>query len=234
MGFFSSKLEKACLRAYETSDRSGNFAEYEFMFNPESYTVSINNNHDMSVGIGNTAASAAFKSISPETVRFKMIIDGSGVDDEYSFAAAAALTKEDSNIVNEDIDFLRKHMGYSGDIHETRYLVFSWGAFIFPCRLSSAQINYTLFSKSGSPLRAEIDVDLFYDRKEEIQTVIEGKNSPDLTHVRVVKAHDQLPLMCEEIYGSPQYYLYVAKANNLDDFRNLKAGQEIYFPPIEK
>ena len=35
--------------------------------------------------------------------------------------------------------------------------------------------------------------------------------------------------MCEEIYGSSQYYLLVAKANGLDDFRNLKPGQENLF-----
>ena len=30
------------------------------------------------------------------------------------------------------------------------------------------------------------------------------------------------------------YYLRVAQANNLDDFRNLTPGQELFFPPLER
>ena len=41
-----------------------------------------------------------------------------------------------------------------------------------------------------------------------------------------------------DIEGGPErekaYYLEVARANSLDDFRNLKPGTTIYFPPLEK
>jgi len=60
-----------------------------------------------------------------------------------------------------------------------------------------------------------------------------GKSSPDLTHVRVVKSGDTLPLLCKEIYGSSQYYLRVAAHNGLDDFRNLLPGQTLSFPPLD-
>lgn len=237
MGIFSStRLEKATIRSYETSERNGNFSEYEFMFNPESYSWSFQNNFDMAQGVGSTSSPAEFRHSEPETLRFKIIIDATEVAGEgFALPQAIPLFEKDSYRVVEDIDFFRKHiMGYDGNIHEPRYLIISWGALIFPCRLKSVQINYTLFAKSGIPLRAELDADFFYNRAEEIQEAINNKNSPDLTHVRIVKAHDRLPLMCEDIYGASQYYVYVAKANNLDDFRNLKPGQEIYFPPIEK
>ncbi|HEU6454372.1 MAG TPA: peptidoglycan-binding protein, partial [Roseateles sp.] len=58
--------------------------------------------------------------------------------------------------------------------------------------------------------------------------------SPDLTHKRVVKAGDRLPLLCNEIYGTPHLYLQVAAANGLDDFRNLAPGTQLFFPPLEK
>ena len=62
----------------------------------------------------------------------------------------------------------------------------------------------------------------------------ERKSSPDLTHRRVVKAGDHLSLMCAEIYGDPSYYLQVAAANGLDDYRHLVPGQTIRFPPIRE
>jgi nucleoid-associated protein YgaU len=50
----------------------------------------------------------------------------------------------------------------------------------------------------------------------------------------VVQASDTLLLLCEEIYGSPAYYLKVAMVNKLDNFRQLVPGQELFFPPIKK
>ena len=60
-----------------------------------------------------------------------------------------------------------------------------------------------------------------------------GKESPDVTHVRLVKSGDTLPLLCLEIYGSSAYYLRVAADNGLDDFRNLVPGQRLYFAPLD-
>jgi hypothetical protein len=39
--------------------------------------------------------------------------------------------------------------------------------------------------------------------------------------------------MCEQIYGSAAFVIQVAKANKLNDFRNLVPGQELFFPPIK-
>ena len=60
-----------------------------------------------------------------------------------------------------------------------------------------------------------------------------AKSSPDLSHVRVVVAGDTLPLLCNDIYGSPQHYLKVAADNGLDDFRQLIPGQRIVFAPLD-
>jgi len=49
-----------------------------------------------------------------------------------------------------------------------------------------------------------------------------------------VKAGDTLPLMCYLIYGDPKYYLAVAEANGLGNFRSLIPGMAIVFPPLEK
>ena len=49
-----------------------------------------------------------------------------------------------------------------------------------------------------------------------------------------VKAGDELPLITYDIYGDPHYYLEVARANKLTDFRNLRAGTTLHFPPVDK
>jgi nucleoid-associated protein YgaU len=50
----------------------------------------------------------------------------------------------------------------------------------------------------------------------------------------VVRAGDTLPLLCYQVYEDPSYYLQVAKANNLSNFRKLEQGTELFFPPIAK
>jgi len=58
------------------------------------------------------------------------------------------------------------------------------------------------------------------------------RSSPDLTHVVEVKEGDTLPLLCYRVYKDCSYYPQVAKANNLTDFRHLKPGTKLSFPPL--
>ena len=70
--------------------------------------------------------------------------------------------------------------------------------------------------------------------EEEKRAATEDRQSADLPHIRKVRAGDTLPLMCFRIYGDSKYYLDVAAANGLDNFRSLVPGTEIRFPPIDK
>ncbi|MFC0182645.1 hypothetical protein ACFFJX_08770 [Pseudarcicella hirudinis] len=40
--------------------------------------------------------------------------------------------------------------------------------------------------------------------------------------------------MSYKIYEDPRYYLQVARANGLTNFRKLQAGSKIYFPPFDR
>jgi nucleoid-associated protein YgaU len=60
-----------------------------------------------------------------------------------------------------------------------------------------------------------------------------NKSSPDLTHIVEFKAGDTLPQICYKIYNDALYYKDVAMANNLTDFRNIKPGTILKFPPVK-
>jgi nucleoid-associated protein YgaU len=95
-------------------------------------------------------------------------------------------------------------------------------------------INYKLFNPDGVPVRAVIKATFLEFMRNEWMVKKQNDQSPDVTHVRTVKEGDTLPLLAYEVYGDPKYYLSVAKANQLFDFRELVPGQELRFPPIEK
>lgn len=40
--------------------------------------------------------------------------------------------------------------------------------------------------------------------------------------------------MTQKIYGDPAYYIQIAKVNNLNNFRKLKTGTNLKFPPIKE
>jgi hypothetical protein len=96
------------------------------------------------------------------------------------------------------------------------------------------EITYSLFKANGDPLRARISATFI---KYETEAAIFAANhisSPDLTHQRTARGGDRLDLMTYDIYDDPGYFLQVARANDLTSPRNLKAGTELFFPPINK
>jgi hypothetical protein len=58
--------------------------------------------------------------------------------------------------------------------------------------------------------------------------------SPDLSHLIEVKYGDNLPAMCKKIYGSPEFFLQIAKVNNLPSIYAIEPGMKLVFPPLEK
>jgi hypothetical protein len=125
--------------------------------------------------------------------------------------------------------------GYNGNIHRPNYLKVAWGTLtVKRCVLKGASIAYKLFKPDGVPLRAVITANFTDNSDDQTRVAIAQDQSPDLTHIRTIKAGDSLPLMCYRIYGDANYYLAVARVNRLDNFRRLTPGQKIFFPPLTK
>lgn len=121
---------------------------------------------------------------------------------------------------------------FYGQNHEPPIIHLQWGSFIFWVRLKKMDVKYTLFSKEGTPVRAEVTLDFGGFETEKENVAKKNSSSPDLTHYVEVNVGDTLPLMCERVYKNPLLYMQVAKVNGLTNFRNLKPGSRLYFPPI--
>jgi hypothetical protein len=221
------KLEKLKIEAYRSAGRRVQdlVGTFTAMFNPESirqkYTIAYGRRRAYNF----TNPPVHYGWSEPRTLALKLILDGTGVGDP----GVSRLGPQRS--VSDRIDeLIRLTFRMNGDIHEPNYLRVRWGKVNFPCRLSSIDVAYTAFHRDGTPLHAEVDVAL---RSDAERSAGEFKSSPDLTHSRVVRGGDTLPLLTRKVYGSPDHYLLVARFNGLDDFRDLVPGQEIFFPPLE-
>ena len=216
-------LEKLLIKAFTHADYSGSpYDEFESFVNPNEITLSYEIEYDSAQGSGTTNSRMNFKKMKPGDMTLTFFIDGTGANGKVVD-------------VQQQIEKFQKVTGYNGDIHRPNYLKVVWGTLqIKRCILKSASIVYKMFKPDGVPLRAVITAVFTDNSDDQSRVAIAQDHSPDLTHIRMVKAGNRLPAMCYEIYGDANYYLDVALANQIDDYRNLKPGSKIFFPPLEK
>ena len=227
----TGKLEKMLILAFENSAdaENGGTAEakevFEALINPESYTLEYKVKTSDGQGQGTSGAQVKFEYTQPEELSFEFLFDNTGIID--------GKPKKDG--VYDEVDRFRLLLtGYQGKSHEPYHLKLVWGTLVFKGRAIELSITHKLFNPDGQPIRSVAKVKFKKSVEEKKRALKENKSSPDLTHARKVKAGDTLPLLCYQIYGDPQYYLSVAKANALGNFRNLVPGSELVFPPIDK
>jgi hypothetical protein len=193
---------------------------FEVMLNPASYKriYSISYNDDEAQG--QSASNPKFNVINPQNFSLEIILDGTGVVDPSAPA------------VKDQIQQLRDIVAYSGDEHQPLVTRVLWGILIFFGCLTSMSVDYTLFKPSGEPLRAKVTLDFKEFMSQEEESLRADRQSADLTHVFEVRAGDTLPLLCQRIYKDSGYYTQVARLNNITNFRDIKPGTRLVFPPL--
>ena len=238
-GLGSGELTKLKITAYTDPT----FAEaskltpvsvFETLINPEKYSKNYKVEYivpDASkVGTDN---SPYYAYTPPSDLDLEFLFDCTGVFEETTDKTISENRKKIG--VEADIKQLLD-LAYSvnGDIHRPNYLSIEWGTLLFHCVLAELNIEYKLFAPDARPLRAIAKAKFknFVDPEKTVGAI--KPSSPDLTHVRIVEEGDTLPLMTKRIYGDSKYYLEVARINKLTTFRKLKAGQQLFFPPIQK
>ncbi|MDF2177191.1 peptidoglycan-binding protein [Aliiglaciecola sp. CAU 1673] len=195
------------------------------MVNPSSLSHQLGIRYDNDKVQGKSAIESKFNQYQQEKLSFELTLDGTGV---------IPLPQSQSQDVSTQIKQLKDVVyDYQGDEHEPSIVKVQWGkAFSFIGRLNSLSVEYNLFKPNGDPLRAKLKLDFGSYLSNKQESLEADRQSPDLTHRRVVKAGDTLPNLCFQIYKDSGYYLEVAKANGLDRFHPLEPGTTLSFPPL--
>ncbi len=225
----TGELKKLKITAYKDDRYSEKVGDGEFtsLLNPEKYVFSYKVEYTEAQGQGTSATQPKFVRTPPEDLELDFLFDRTGIIQGQEDATG-------DGIIDDLEKFKKIVFDYSGDEHKPNYLMIGWGTLLFKGTLTEMSIEFKLFGSDGTPLRALAKAKFKGSVEENLRVAKENNNSPDLTHIRQVKAGDTLPLMTFRIYGDSKYYLEVAKANNLSNFRKLEVGQTILFPPVEK
>lgn len=222
--------EKLKVESWTKIERQGNPDKtFSAFINPDEITLNYAVITESTPTPGGTGNAGPFLGTTPFEVTLRFYLDGTNTNG----------VKLD---VKEKIKEFYETTGYDGKGHRTKFLRIKWqglvwyraNQFAFDCILKSASINYKLFKPDGTPLRAIVNAVFVEKRTDDEVKKERDDQSADLTHVRVVKEGDTLPGLVFQIYGDFKYYLEVAKANNLTNFRDLRPGMKLVFPPFDK
>lgn len=224
----SGELKKMFIKAFSDEEFKNEVPDgtYTALVNPESYAFSYTTVQNEEQASGTSGTAPKFNKILPQELAFDFLFDRTG--------ALLDSPASPDGIIDDIEKFKKVTFDYQGEQHRPNYLKIAWGSLLFKGVLTSLDINFKLFKADGTPLRATANLKVKGFVEDNLRVAKENNQSPDLTHYREVSKGDSLPLLSSKIYGDSKYYLEVAKANGLFDFRNLKVGTRIYFPPIEK
>lgn len=241
MGLFEQgMIEKLTIGTYENSEYKKRVASGVFtaFLNPGGYDVTYTTDLNKEQPEGAAKTNQKYISSPSPDLNLEFLFDGTGVTEANAgIALINRLQRKkfaETSVKQQLDDFYKATGEYVSGIHKPYNVIINWGDFEFKGILAEFTISYKLFDSSGLPLRAVGKAKFSESIGSELANKMCKPNSPDLTHTRMVKAGDTLPLMTERIYGDDRYYLEVAKINNITSFRQLQPGTEIFFPPIEK
>lgn len=247
--------EKLKVIAYEDSDfktkaKAKNKIEdleYVLQINPKDFSRKINIRLNNGKPQGNSPGNSRYMGECNETFNLNFTLDTTGVTGTIPYVNALSPTLNKLAAINpvagimamgtlvESINrFYDVCAGMNTETHQPNFVKILWKDLVFQGRLKSFQVKFTQFSFTGEPVRAELTCTFFQHRSDEERVAFEDKKSPDLIHVHVVQKGDSLDALTHRYYGDAAYYLDVAKVNNLKNFRNLKPGVELQFPPLTK
>jgi hypothetical protein len=197
--------------------------EIDAFINPSTYKRNYKSIYESSKEVDANAPTQVFKRIGESDLNLSFFVDGTGVMPLGKYLS-----------VDDYIDtFTDLVYGFKGDIHRPYYLLITWGRLKFTGICTSLDVTYNLFTPDGKALRATIDIVLTESIDYKTKAKEAAKSSSDLTHMRIVKAGDTLPLMTYRIYGDSSHYVEVAKRNGLSSFNAIKPGDRIFFHPLK-
>lgn len=188
----------------------------DVLFNPTEYALESANQYSWQSMPGLSQPIAQFVSGESTSLTMELFFD--------SYEKSEDVRKYTMKIVGLlDID---------KDLHAPPLCKFIWGSLSFQGVVERISQKYTMFNRSGKPVRATLNVTFKSVRtvKEQLQHI--PRQSADRTKQRTVKQGDQLWQIAAEEYEDPALWRAIARANGIADPRRLEPGTMLKIPRL--
>lgn len=141
---------------------------------------------------------------------------------------------EDGEDVRGRTDEVNRLLVVDGIPHRPPIVAFVWGTISFTAVVERANTTFTMFLPDGTPVRARIDLTFREYTPPLKQLRAEPRHSADRTTVHQVVEGETLPAIAAAEYGRPTAWRRIAEANDVDDPRRLRPGDELVIPALEQ
>lgn len=189
---------------------------YTVLFNPREYTVRKSTQWEPHKSPGLDSPEIEFTSGNSMTLSMELFFD----------------TYEVGKDVREHTDPILGLANVDETIHRPPRVMFSWGGFKFEGILEEVTQRFTMFSTTGMPVRATLQVSFKEYTSAKDQHQKKKRESPDHTKRRTLKQGESLQLISAEEYDDPAEWRRIADANGILDPKDVKPGTVLTIPPI--
>ncbi len=222
-------------------DDKGNPKEsISFTFNPASYNISTQPNYMNVQHLTQDVEKQEFVGGVTRTLQVTLIFDSFSDGDLFpssQMQLVKNLTEGVENKLKPVTDKLKKleqAVHVSGELHRPPHIIFSWGNLNFRGIITYYRTDYTMFSMEGKPIRATVSLMVVEAKEPGLSSKENPFESPDRTKSRVVVEGMSLWSIAYEEYDDCEKWRIIAKANNIMNPLDIRPGQIIRVPALER
>jgi len=219
------QLQKATITVLDGADKN---KVITVLFNPTEYSFDRTNAYKATAipGLG----SPILQFVNGECDQLSMELF---LDDYTDPGGPTSQPQKENDPVGKRLKDISKLLLIDRDLHAPPPVRFNWGPLEFPAVIEKLGRKVTKFHPDGSPARVALAVTFKEYRTLRQQLEDPRRESADKTKRRVVVGRDELWAIAAREYDSPSEWVRIAEANDLDDPREIAAGDWLQIPPIE-
>ncbi|PHM45261.1 hypothetical protein Xmau_00911 [Xenorhabdus mauleonii] len=219
MSLIERNLSKLTLTAFKDREGKISVGSLQAMYNPDAIQLDYQTRYQQDESINNTSQSSRYVLSQPVGLSLVLLFD--------------ATMPGNSTPIETQLSTLKSLCAADASTHVPHFLKIKWGKMrwenkgYFAGRASGLSVNYTLFDRDATPLRASASLTLVADESFVIQATERQLQSPPATAVSVTDMIS-LPLIAlgagASLAGGIDY-LTLAWQNDLDNLDDFTSGQ---------
>jgi nucleoid-associated protein YgaU len=155
------------------------------------------------------------------------------LDDYTDPEGPTSRVKKENDPLGVRLKDITKLLEIDRDLHAPPPVRFNWGPMEFSAVIEKLGRKVTMFHPDGSPARATLSVTFKEYRTLRQQLENPRRESADKTKRRVVVGTESLWWIAAREYDAAPEWPRIARANDLDDPREIEPGDWLQIPPIE-
>lgn len=219
------QLKKATLTVIGGSDDG---KVITVLFNPTEYTFERANAYKATAIPGLGAPLLQFVNGESDTLSMELFLD-----DYTDPKGPTSLQQKEEDPLGKRLKDVTKLLEVDRDLHAPAPVRFNWGPFEFTAVIEKLGRKVTMFHPDGTPARVTLSVSFKEYRTLQQQVEDPRLESADKTKRRVVVGREGLWLIAHREYDDPAEWVRIARANDLDDPRDIAPGDWLQLPPME-